>query len=80
MVYSDHLKRNLSNFLLSKNILKFNNIKIKGQNNWREKNLNRDKKSRIRETKNLSTNADSRTDKILERLSELSLKKIKKNA
>ena len=29
-------------------------------------------KSRIRETKNLSTNADSRTDTILERLSDLS--------
>ena len=29
-------------------------------------------KSRIRETKNLSTNSDSRTDKILERLLDLS--------
>ena len=32
------------------------------------------KKSRIRETKNLSTDADSRTDTILERLRDLSLK------
>ena len=31
------------------------------------------KKSRIRETKNLSTDADSRTDTILERLRDLSL-------
>ena len=36
------------------------------------------KKSRIRETKNLSTNADSRTDTILVRLQDLSAKK-KKN-
>ena len=33
-------------------------------------------KSRIRETKNLSTDADSRTDTILEKLHDLSLKKI----
>ena len=33
------------------------------------------KKSRIRETKNLSTDADSRTDTILERLQDLSKKK-----
>ena len=32
-----------------------------------------DKKSRIRETKNLSTDADSRTDTIFERLSDLSI-------
>ena len=32
-------------------------------------------KFRIRETKNLSTDADSRTDTILERLRDLSLKK-----
>ena len=36
------------------------------------------KKSRIRETKNLSTDADRRTDTILERLRDLSLKKNKK--
>ena len=36
-----------------------------------------EKKSRIRETKNLSTDADSRTDTILERLHDL-LKKNKK--
>ena len=36
------------------------------------------KKSRIWETKNLSTDADSRTDTILERLRDLSLKKNKK--
>ena len=30
-------------------------------------------KSRIRETKNLSTDADSRTNKILERLRDLSI-------
>ena len=35
-------------------------------------------KSRIRETSNLSTDADRRTDTILERLRDLSLKKIKK--
>ena len=34
------------------------------------------KKSRIRETKNLSTDADSRTDKILERLREKKFKKM----
>ena len=34
------------------------------------------KKSRIRETKNLSTDADSRTDTILQRLRDLSIKKI----
>ena len=33
------------------------------------------KKSRIRETKNLSTDADSRTDTILERLRDSSIKK-----
>ena len=33
------------------------------------------KKSRIRETKNLSTDADSSTDTILERLRDLSKKK-----
>ena len=32
-----------------------------------------DKKSRIRETKNLSTDADSRTDTVLERLRDLSI-------
>ena len=37
--------------------------------------LNVNKKSRIRETKNLSTDADCRTDTILERLRDLSLKK-----
>ena len=36
------------------------------------------KKSRIRETKNLSTDADSKTDTILERLHNLSKKKEKK--
>ena len=35
------------------------------------------KKSRIRETSNLSTDADRRTDTILERLRDLSFKKIK---
>ena len=35
-------------------------------------------KSRIRETKNLSTDADSRTDTIFERLIDLSEKKEKK--
>ena len=34
------------------------------------------KKSRIRETKNLSTDADSRTDTVLERLRDLSKKNI----
>ena len=34
------------------------------------------KKSRIRETKNLTTYADSRTDTVLERLRDLSKKKI----
>ena len=38
----------------------------------------RKKKFRIRETKNLSTDADSRTDTILERLHDLSRKKNKK--
>ena len=37
------------------------------------------KKSRIRETKNLSTDADSRIDTILERLRDLSKKKLRKN-
>ena len=37
------------------------------------------KKSRIRETKNLSTDADSRTDTILERLRDLSKKNNNKN-
>ena len=36
------------------------------------------KKSRIRETSNLSTDADRRSDSILERLRDLSKKKIKK--
>ena len=36
------------------------------------------KKSRIRETPTLSTDADSRTDTNLKRLHELSVKKIKK--
>ena len=36
------------------------------------------KKSRIRETKNLSTDAESRTDTILERLCDLSKKRKKK--
>ena len=36
------------------------------------------KKSRIRETKNLSTDADRRTDTILERLRDLSRKKKRK--
>ena len=36
------------------------------------------KKSCIRETPTILTNADSRTDKILERLRDLSLKKINK--
>ena len=35
------------------------------------------KKSRIRETKNLSTDADSRTDTVLESLHDLSKKKNK---
>ena len=35
------------------------------------------KKSRIWETKNLSTDADSRTDTIFKRLQDLSLKKLK---
>ena len=39
---------------------------------------NREKKSRIRETSNLSTDADRRTDTILERLRDLSKKKKKK--
>ena len=34
--------------------------------------------SRIRETSNLSTDADRRTDRILERLHDLSKKKLKK--
>ena len=37
----------------------------------------KDKKSRIPETKNLLTDADSRTNTILERLRDLSLKIIK---
>ena len=37
--------------------------------------LTQRKKSRIREAKNLSTDADSRTDTILERLRDLSKKK-----
>ena len=37
---------------------------------YRRKDLK--KKSRIRETKNLSTDADSRTDTILERMRDLS--------
>ena len=36
-----------------------------------------EKKSRIRETSNLSTDADRRTDTILERLRDLSKKKLK---
>ena len=39
--------------------------------------LSLSQKSRIRETKNLSTDADSRTDTILERLRDLSLKQKK---
>ena len=38
------------------------------------RNINWNKKSLIRETSNLSTNADSRTDTILERLRDLSKK------
>ena len=43
---------------------------------YRMSRVNNKKKSRIRETKNLSTDADSRTDTILESLRDLSPKKI----
>ena len=43
-----------------------------------EQNLSYKKKSRIRETSNLSTDADRRTDTILESLRDLSRKKKKK--
>ena len=48
---------------------------IKQQNSFNisfDKSNTSTKKSRIRETKNLSTDADSRTDTILERLRDLS--------
>ena len=47
----------------------------KNGQNKNGRNNNGKKKSRIRETKNLSTDADRRTDTILQRLRDLSKKK-----
>ena len=44
------------------------------------KSLNKNKKSRIQETKNLLTDADSRTNTICERLQDLFIKTKNKNA
>ena len=47
-------------------------VAIKLKLGWLGSARSQSQKSRIRETKNLSTDADSRTDTILERLSDLS--------
>ena len=52
--------------------------KFKSQNVIQTSNSYHKKKSSLRETKNISTDADSRTDTILERLRDLSERKKKK--